>query len=34
MKKLLAAVLLAAMPVAAAGLPAIAQLPAGMELGP
>lgn len=34
MKKLLAAVLLAALPVAAAGLPAIAQLPAGMELGP
>ena len=34
MKKLLAAVVLATMPACAIALPAIAQLPAGMELGP
>lgn len=34
MKKLLAAVLLATVPAAAVSLPATAQLPAGMELGP
>jgi peroxiredoxin len=34
MKNLLAAILMATLPVSATALPAVAQLPAGMELGP